>query len=196
MGQHGGGGAVLLALEEIMSDPDNFPHFHSQGHDFEITYADSKCQRSVGLPLVAEMYFGSGFPAIDAIVGIDCSVICEPAGHLATKWNMPMVSHICTSTKLSDKKLYPTFARTVAPSYKTAPMFVEIMRHFGYDRAAIFYASDHIQVLSAIAVKEEFLRVGIILTDFVLFIPGPEGKEQEYLALQKAREHTRGMSLD
>ena len=192
VGQHGGAGAVLLAVEEILDDHISFPIFRSKNHTFEITYADTKCERSVGLPLVAEMHFGYGFPAVDAFIGPDCSVICEPSGHLVKKWNVPMISHICTSTKLSDKNLYPTFARTVAPSYRTAPFFARMMTYFGFDRAVIYYASDQIQVLSAVAIRNEFEKTGIIVADSILFIPGPEGKEQEFRAISEAKSKAKG----
>ena len=191
-GEHGCGGAVLVAVDEINSDPVRFPTFHSQGHQLAITYADSGCDAAVGLPYMPEMYFAHGFPPIDAYIGPACSVICEPGGHMAKKWKIPMVSFICTSTILSDKTLYPTFARTAAPSLTVAPFFGQMMKEFGFERAAIFYSSQNIQVLTAIAIKEEFLRIGVLVTDFVIFEPGPLGKLQEHRALQQASRRSRG----
>ena len=93
---------------------------------------------------------------------------------------------------MSDKKIYPTFARTVAPAYRTAPFFAAIMTQHSYNRVAIFYSSDRIQVLSAVAMKEQFRRDGIELAVFHVFEPGPSGNEQEFINLQSAMEKTRG----
>ena len=191
-GRHGCGGAVSVAVDEINSDPVTFNTFHSQGHRLAFTYADTNCEAAVGLPRIPEMYFGSGFPPVDAFIGPGCSVICEPGGHMAKQWNVPMISFICTSTKLSDKTLYPTFARTAAPSYRTAPFFREMMRHYGYDRAAIFYSSHNLQILSALAIKEQFDKDGLIVTDLVIFEPGASGREQERQNLLAASRNTRG----
>ncbi|XP_072020667.1 atrial natriuretic peptide receptor 1-like [Amphiura filiformis] len=191
-GQHGCAGAVIQAIDEINANTELFPTIHEQGHYIDFVYGDSNCNPSDAIPLFPEMYFGkAGYPVVDAYIGPACSVNCEPGGLMATKWNIPMVSFICTSTKLSDKTLYPTFARTAAPSYKTAPFFGQIMKEFKYDRAAIFYSSDNIQVLSAIAIKDEFLRLGILLPDFVLFEPGASGAVAEKRALIEAAKRTR-----
>ncbi len=194
-GQHGCAGAVKVAIDEINANTQLFPTIHEQGHYIDFVYGDSNCDAKDAVPLFPEMYFGSGYPRVDAYIGPACSVNCEPCGLMATKWNMPMVSFICTSTKLSDKTLYPTFARTAAPAHKTAPFFAQMMIKFGYDRAAILYSSDNIQVLSAISIKDEFLKLGIILTDFVLFEPGPNGAAAETRALIDASKRTRGNSI-
>ena len=191
-GELGCAGAVTTALAEIKGDTTRFPTFHAQGHRFEFTYGDSNCDPKDGIPLIPEMYFGSGFPKVDAYIGPGCSVNCEPGGLMAAKWNMPMVSFICTSTALSDKSLYPTFARTAAPSYKTAPFFGQMMKAYGYTRAAIFYSTQSIQVLSALAIKEEFYRLGLTVSDFIIFEPGPSGEVPEKRSLIEASKRTRG----
>ena len=192
-GEHGCAGAVITAIDEINNNTELFPTMHTQGHYLDFVYGDSNCDPKDALPLIPEMFFGKfGYPKVDAYIGPACSVNCEPGGLMAAEWKMPMVSFICTSTKLSDKELYPTFARTAAPSYTTAPFFREIMREFGYDRAAIFYASQSIQVLSALAIKEEFYQEGIIVSDFTIFEPGPNGVDVERRALIEAAKRTRG----
>ena len=191
-GAHGCAGAVLTALEEIEGNTELFPTFYAQGHRFDFTYGDSNCDPKDGIPLFPEMYFGDGFPKVDAYIGPACSVNCEPGGLMAAKWNVPMVSFICTSTALSDKSLYPTFARTAAPSYKTAPFFGQMMKAYGYTRAAIFYSTQSIQVLSALAIKEEFYRLGLTVSDFIIFEPGPSGEVPEKRSLIEASKRTRG----
>ena len=193
--QHGGAGGILVALDKVNLDNITFSTFHTNGHRLEFAYADTKCDRSVGLPFVPDMFYGREFPKVDAFIGPGCSIICEPAGLMVKKWNIPMVSFVCTSTKLSNRSLYPTFARTVAPSFRTAPFFASIMHNYNFRRVAIFYSSDQIQVLSAVAIKEVFEKQeDIKLTHFYVFEPGSYGKEQEYRKLVEAKTTTRGES--
>ena len=48
---------------------------------------------------------------LDAIIGLLCSVVCEPVGLLAASWNIPLVAAFCSSGILSNKAIYPTFSR-------------------------------------------------------------------------------------
>ncbi len=71
------------------------------------------------------------------ITGPACDAVCAPAAKLAGVWNIPMISYGCVSTVLSDKTKRPTFARTVAPSKKSAGLVSEIMTYFQWQRIMI-----------------------------------------------------------
>ena len=58
---------------------------------------------------------------VDAIVGPSCDEGCKAGGFLATYHNVPMLSHSCSTSQMSDKVKYPTFGRLKA--YASASPF-------------------------------------------------------------------------
>ena len=107
----------------------------------------SQCDAKIGLPLIADMYYGGfNFQPVEAFVGPGCSVICEPGGLLMAKWGIPMVSYGSTSSKMSDKTLYPTFARAQAPNSRCAPFFVQILQQFGFYQVAIIFYGKYLDL--------------------------------------------------
>ena len=192
VGSHSAG-AVTIALEEIQNDTTTFALLHSGGHRINFTWADTECEESVGLPLITDMYFGIHYEPVDAFIGPGCSVICEPGGHLITDWAIPMISWGSTSSAMSDKILYPTFARTIAPNWRSANFFVKTLLNFDYERVAIFYSSDNVWSLTAVYLKAEFESAGIEVAVYVMFQAGENGKENEKEELRIAAEKTRGM---
>jgi hypothetical protein len=60
---------------------------------------------------------------------------------------------------LSDKTVYPTFARTLPPPEKIAKSIVAVLRHFNWDRVVVL-AGQHGQRF--IKIKDEFLVSKIV----------------------------------
>lgn len=46
---------------------------------------------------------------------------------------------MCSSPELSDKKLYPTFARTFAVDSQVTPSVISLLKKFNWKRVAIIY---------------------------------------------------------
>ncbi len=169
VGSHSAG-AVTIALEQIKSNDMQFSSIKSSGHEFNISWADTGCATQYGLPLLSNMFFGrAGYPKVDAFIGPICSVICEPGGHLVNDWSVPMISFGSTSGMMSDKSLYPTFARTSAPLQFTAPLFVEILKYFGYKRVAIFATYEPVWNTAASVIRTTLRSNGIRVTDYLTF---------------------------
>ncbi len=195
LGEHGCGAAAQLAIDDINND-DSFVFLHRNNHKLRIIFADTECKQHIGLPLIPNMYFGKGYELVDAFIGPGCSVICEPGALLVAEWGVPMISWGSTSDKMSAKDLYPTFARTVAPSSKAAPFFPLIMSSFSFYQVAIFYSTDHIQILSALRIKEELTKSGVKVSYFFVFEPGSAGRSQEQRALSEAKRISRGNDVN
>jgi hypothetical protein len=45
---------------------------------------------------------------VDAVIGPDCEVSCEPSGAFTAGYNIAQISYSCSSDLLSDKNKYPT----------------------------------------------------------------------------------------
>lgn len=50
---------------------------------------------------------------------------------------------MCTDERLSDKKLFPTFVRTIPPISRLAPPVHALMRHFNWTRVGILSQNTH-----------------------------------------------------
>ena len=196
-GSHGAAGAVSIALDAVHSDSKNFKLIHDGGYNFNYTWADTKCSIEFGLPAIADMYLGrKGYPRVNAFIGPVCSVVCEPGGHLLTDWGVPMISFGSTSNLMSDKTLYPTFARTIGPLIFVAPMFVDIMREFEIRRVAIFTGSDAIWTSACATIRNALLSDKVQVTDYVAFEAvkdtGASKSLSSYISI--ARERSKGRS--
>ena len=191
----GGGGGVNLAVDEINNNTKSaFPMLQSGYHRLNFSWADTQCDAAVGLPLISDMYYGDGFQPVDAFIGPGCSVICEPGGLLVSKWKVPMVSYGSTSSKMSDKKLYPTFARVQAPNAECAPLLVKMMQSFGYDRVAIFFSTENIWSLTASAIRDHLIAANILITEYFTFERGSAGSKRVNGVLQLSAHKSRGRS--
>lgn len=195
IGSHSAG-AISVAIDMVHRDKDNqFPTLRAHDHRFNFTWADTSCKQSNGLPLLLEMYYNgvNNNQTVDAFIGPVCSVICEPAGHLITYWKIPIVSWGCTSSVLSDKSVYPTFARTTAPNARSAMIFSEILLTKEYKHVTIFSSQERVWTLTAASLRGKFKDVGIEVTAFHAFhAETPVGTESRIQELKNARGKSRG----
>ena len=60
-----------------------------------------------------------------------------PTGLLAAVWNMPMFSQASTDPTLEDKGVYKTLIRLGPPFNKLGSAFVELFRHFKWNRVVM-----------------------------------------------------------
>ncbi len=188
VGSHSAG-AVTVAIDVIHNDTDTFPLFHKAGHRMNFTWSDTECDASIGLPHITSMFYERG---VDSFIGPGCSVIVEPGGYLVSDWEVPMISWGSTSSAMSNKDIYPTFARTTAPNARSAPFFAEILFNFDYRTVAIFYSSDNVWSSLALALKEILEESEINIAVFFMFQPGELGNETEKVELKLAKTMSRG----
>ncbi len=156
VGSHSAG-AATVALDDVKSDKMTFPGIHDGKHYFNLTWHDTECSRRLGLPLLVEGFLRQ----VDAFIGPICSIICEPGGHLVTKWNIPMVSFGSTSSLMSNNKLYPTFARSSAPIAISAPFFTFIFKQLRYNKLAMFAGYEAVWSTAAAAMRRYFIASGL-----------------------------------
>ena len=167
VGKHGIG-ALYVAHDVIKSDDITFREINKAGHNFKFTYKDTECDPGIGIPEVAALlcYGNNSDHSIDGFIGPACSSVCEPAGYLARYWRKPMISFACVSNKLSNKQIYPTFARTSGPVYY-APLYVAFIQTLNYKRVAIFTTPVYNPL--ALSLRKYFIKARILVTDYVSF---------------------------
>ena len=122
---------ITIAVEKINRDPTLLA-----GYNVSFIWGDSKCDEKASLGLMTDMLKDEQFP-VNALIGPACSDGCKSGSFLSDHLNVPMVSYGCAASFLSETKRYPNFARTVGVYSKSGHIFVELMKHHGWDRLAI-----------------------------------------------------------
>ncbi|KAG8182191.1 hypothetical protein JTE90_017142 [Oedothorax gibbosus] len=88
---------------------------------------------------------------VDAFIGLDAA--CEHEALLAAAWGMTALSYRCSDSKVSDKRKYATFARTLPPGSKVSKSLVSLLEYFGWRRMTLLVANDSssVQIGDALA---------------------------------------------
>ena len=104
-----GASAAVMAIDDINNDTNLLPN-----ERLMLEVWDDKCDEHASVGGTAEFHYGvyNNKQGVDAYIGPYCSEGCVPAGLLTAYFNKPMIAYSCSDEKLSDKALYPTFART------------------------------------------------------------------------------------
>ncbi|XP_057666697.1 guanylate cyclase 32E [Diorhabda carinulata] len=99
-----------------------------------------------------------------AFIGPDDT--CSSEALVAAAWNLPMISYRCGETKVSNKRLFFTFARTLPPSSKVSKSVVALLRAFDW-HTFVVVSGAHPASGSEVqeAIKEQSLFHGLTITD-------------------------------
>ncbi|XP_057289487.1 atrial natriuretic peptide receptor 1-like isoform X2 [Hydractinia symbiolongicarpus] len=77
----------------------------------------------------------------DAFVGPGLKT-CGYQGRLAVAYNKPLIGYICNEASLSDKQIFPTFARTASPdSYVYLPL-IAVLEKYNWKRLAVISGNE------------------------------------------------------
>ncbi|XP_065649694.1 atrial natriuretic peptide receptor 2 isoform X2 [Hydra vulgaris] len=120
---------ITVAVKDINKDPSLL-----NGYNVTFVWNNSKCNEKGALKAVVDMYI---LEKVNAIIGPACSDGCKLAAILAEHWNIPMVSYGCAASYLSQKKVYPNFARTVGDYGNSGRVIVKLMLHFNWKKISI-----------------------------------------------------------
>lgn len=69
---------------------------------------------------------------------------CNYEGRLAAAFNLPMISYFCTSQQTSNKKDFPTFARTRPPDTQIAKSVASLLLAFNWTQVTFFHVDSEI----------------------------------------------------
>lgn len=69
---------------------------------------------------------------------------CRPAAELASFWNKPLVTWLATDAELSDRDVYTTMARTLAPFSKMADFLIEVLVQFNWRRVVTIATTERL----------------------------------------------------
>ncbi|XP_044272562.1 guanylate cyclase 32E [Tribolium madens] len=154
-------GALPLAVEAVNEDADLLP-----GRRLNYVAADigtnppasglSRSKSSLAAQAIRVMTEMRDNGTI-AFIGPDDT--CSSEALVAAAWNLPMISYKCSDTRVSDKKVFFTFARTLPPSSKVSKSVVALLRAFQWHRFVVVSGT---HPASATEVQEAIEELSII----------------------------------
>jgi len=118
--------AITIAVDNINKDPNLLP-----GIRLSFIWNDSECTEEKSI----QAFLSQWERSVDGFIGFGCN--CHTQARLAAALNLPVVSHLCTSDEVSNKELYPTFARTIFDDNSIAPSVLAILDHFDWNLVGI-----------------------------------------------------------
>ena len=141
--------AIHIAMDKINND-----NTLLNGHNLSYALKDSYCRASTSLHVLSDYYIVED-PPIDVFIGPGCSVACVPAGLLADKWNLAMISWGCTAAVLSNKDQYPTFVRTVGTYDGIGSLFNTILAYMKWNRIGLLCSIESLFTMICRALQAE-----------------------------------------
>jgi hypothetical protein len=105
------------------------------GFGIRYMFGHSKCNEKIAVQKTVDIWKKSG--GLSGIIGAGCSVACQPVSLLAAAWATTAISYGCASTTLSNKKIYPTFARTAGTYSSYVSAMDGMIKLFNWDRIGI-----------------------------------------------------------
>ncbi|XP_054159620.1 guanylate cyclase 32E-like [Oppia nitens] len=121
-------GAIPLAIDRINSDPNILPN-----HTLRFKAGDSGIPN--GWTAIRKMTEMREQNNVVAYIGPDHS--CATEALVAAAWNLPLITYKCTDHKVSNKSIYPTFARTLPPSSKISKSVISLLKHFSWNKISL-----------------------------------------------------------
>ncbi|XP_076654351.1 guanylate cyclase 32E [Halictus rubicundus] len=121
-------GAISLAVEEV-----NAGELGRRGHKLDFVVAETYGEEETSILMTADLWTRN----ISAYIGPQETCIHE--GRMAAAFNLPMISYFCTHRESSDKKEFPTFARTRPPDTQISKSVVSVLMAFNWTKVTFMY---------------------------------------------------------
>ncbi len=130
--------AVDIAISKVNNDPSLL-----NGHKLKYVVGNSGCN---GKQAIGEFARLIHHDKVDAIIGPSCNEGCLTSGYLATYHNLAMISHNCSTSKMSDRAKYPTFGRVRAYASASVAATAEALANFfaemNWKRIGVIHSND------------------------------------------------------
>ncbi|CAJ0587054.1 unnamed protein product, partial [Mesorhabditis spiculigera] len=165
-------GALRVAIEEINNDPTILPN-HSLAYTFSNTCGDEK---------TSTQYFMQHWK-MGARAFIGPEVNCRTEATMAAAQNLPIISYKCKDESVSDKRKFPTFARTVPAETEIVHSFIALLTEFGWKKFGIVHEEHaaHAELYQAIKAATEKLSTDYEITNVTMLATFNEITPQQEL---------------
>ncbi|CAG7718784.1 unnamed protein product [Allacma fusca] len=119
-------GAMTLAISEINNNQKLLPNV-----ELQMTWNDTEGDTIKGTKILTDMLCQD----VAAFFGPEVS--CAVEATVAAAWNRTMISYRCADGDVSDKKKFPTFARTEAPDTQVVKFVQSLLFNYNWKRFTI-----------------------------------------------------------
>ncbi|XP_024942197.1 guanylate cyclase 32E [Cephus cinctus] len=121
-------GAITLAVKEV-----NAGELARRGHKLDFLVAETYGEEDTSILVTANLWTRN----ISAYIGPQETCVHE--GRMAAAFNIPMISYFCTHHETSDKREFPTFARTRPPDTQISKSVVSVLLAFNWTKVTFMY---------------------------------------------------------
>ncbi|OXU27316.1 hypothetical protein TSAR_008171 [Trichomalopsis sarcophagae] len=121
-------GAITLAIDEV-----NSGELGRRGHRLNFNVAETYGDEERSILMTADLWTRN----VSAYIGPQETCVHE--GRMAAAFNLPMISYYCTNHETSNKKEFPTFARTRPPDTQISKSVVAVLKAFNWTKVAFMY---------------------------------------------------------
>ncbi|XP_064635782.1 guanylate cyclase 32E-like [Lineus longissimus] len=124
-------GAITLALDYINNNPKLL-----SGYELKCIWNDTHADTLIGTSALTWQWRQG------AVAFFGPENVCDTEARVASAWNLPMISYKCADEEVSDKELYPTFARTFPPITQVTKSIVSLLLHYNWRNFTVVYGSE------------------------------------------------------
>ncbi|KAL9911404.1 speract receptor isoform 1-T8 [Glossina fuscipes fuscipes] len=121
-------GAISLAVNEINRGP-----LKDLGHSLDFLVAETYGDEVNSIRQTASLW------TEQAVAYIGPQETCVHEGRMAAAFNLPMISYYCTHRDTSNKRDFPTFARTRPPDTQISKSVVSLLLAFNWTQITFLY---------------------------------------------------------
>ena len=126
-------GAITYAVHKLNERSNRDPSY-LQNKTFQVVYNDTRGETLRGTTAMLHQWSSEG---VVAFFGPEDS--CKVEATVASALNLPMISHKCADSSVSDKSLYKTFARTFPPEIQVIRSVTALLNHFKWKKVSLVY---------------------------------------------------------
>lgn len=121
-------GAISLAVHEL-----NDGILKGTGHKLRFIVAETYGDETTSIRQTAQLWTAN----VTAYIGPQESCVHE--ARMAAAFNLPMISYFCTHYETSDKRQFPTFARTRPPDTQISKSVASVLLAFNWTQVTFLY---------------------------------------------------------
>ncbi|XP_068761981.1 atrial natriuretic peptide receptor 1-like [Montipora capricornis] len=170
--------AITIAVEDINKQRHLLP-----GNNISFIWNETSCydEKKTIRALIYQIYEAK----VSVIIGPGCN--CNTSARNAAAFNVPMISYLCRSPELSNKKLYSTFIRTYAQSTKIPEFLFKLLDYFKWATVGILFEKTWINIFNDFKkkLKKIVVRIEEQLPDIRKIVWKSKKYNQEVVEIMK-----------
>ena len=167
--------AMYIALDTIFKDKSLLTR-----HEIKVVWKDTQCNGDNIEYLMNELV---DMYRVKAFIGGDC-FRCVQMAEYSNELKIPFISHICKERELTDKELYPMFARTVLGGNALMPSLEEVLVYYKWKSIGMLVETHYLYEGASDDITDSLLADGFSITR-KLYIPALISfRSKEYQAVK------------